>query len=385
MPHESLALEAARSVAPRIRELAPEIERARELPREVVDALLAAGLFHLWVPRSLGGRESHPVDACQAVEEISAADGSTGWCVMLAAQSSAFAGFLPDEDAKSVFGDGGIVASTARPIGRAVRTAGPTEGFVVSGRWPFASGSGHATWFGGECVLYDGDQPKRDASGNELTRMLFMPRASVAIHDTWDTLGLRATASNDFSCEGVFVPASRGFQMLVTEPIHPWPLFGCFPLVFVTHGSQALGVARSAIETAVAIAATKPGWGGIPLREQPRLQEAVALATVVADSARYYLYATTGALWDALLAGESDTALLRARVRLATSYAVRASVQAVDIVHAAVGTSGIFTKSPLERQFRDVHTAAAHVMVSPMTFESAGRVELGLQPTFPFF
>ena len=83
-------------------------------------------------------------------------------------------------------------------------------------------------------------------------------------------------------------------------------------------------------------------------------------------------------------AGE-DSAHLRARTRLATSHAVKSSVQAVDLVHASVATSSIFTSSALERPFRDIHTAAAHVMIGSMTFEAAGRVELGQPAEFPFF
>lgn len=84
------------------------------------------------------------------------------------------------------------------------------------------------------------------------------------------------------------------------------------------------------------------------------------------------------------LAGQTDV-LLSARLRLATSHASRASVKTVDLVHAAVGTSALFPSSPLERHFRDIHMAAAHVMVGRMTYEAAGRVELGLSPDFPFF
>jgi hypothetical protein len=50
-----------------------------------------------------------------------------------------------------------------------------------------------------------------------------------------------------------------------------------------------------------------------------------------------------------------------------------------------MATSAIFTKSPLDRQFRDMRTAAAHVMVSPLTYEAAGRVELGLPAGMAFF
>jgi len=115
------------------------------------------------------------------------------------------------------------------------------------------------------------------------------------------------------------------------------------------------------------------------------MQSVIAEATVVLESARAYLYQTGFELWESAQAGRKDDALLRARARLATSHASRASVHAVDLVHSAVGTTALFPSSPLERHFRDIHMAAAHVMVGQMTYEAAGRVELGLSPDFPFF
>src|SRR5439155_22204210 len=144
---------AARALQPKIQEVAAQIERERQVPASLIADLVHAGLFRMMIPRSLGGAEVDPVTAAQAVEEISVADGSVGWCVMLAAQAALFAGLLPEEHAREIWSKGGIVAGTARPIGRAVATREPSDGYVVSGRWPFASGSTHATWFMGECVV----------------------------------------------------------------------------------------------------------------------------------------------------------------------------------------------------------------------------------------
>ncbi len=377
----------ARGLAPRIRELAPVIERERRLPEELVRAFTDAGLFHLVIPRSLGGSETDPVTAARVVEEIARGDGSAGWCVMLAAQNAAFAGLIPAEHARAVYGNGNNVAGVARPIGRAVAVASPEDGFRVSGRWPFASSSSHATWFAAECVIYDGETPRKTPSGDDVTRMLFVPRAEVTLHDTWFTTGLRGTASNDFSIDGAFVPAARGFQMLVSPPLHPWGLYRAEPLIFINHGSHALGVARAAVETAAEIIGTRAGWGGAPLREQPRMQAVIAEATALVESARAFFYAATTELWQAVTAAPDARGSVqqRARVRLAASHAARASVQAVDLVHGASGTAGIMAASPLDRQFRDIHTAVAHVMIGQLSLEAAGRVELGLAPQFPFF
>lgn len=376
---------AARALQPRIREASSSIDAQRQLPADLVADMLDAGLFHMLIPESIDGHEANPVAAARAVEEIAYADGSAGWCVMLAAQSTGFAGLMPEAEAREVFGNGGIIAGTARPIGRAVAVREPAEGYLVSGRWPFASGSSHATWFLGECVVYDGDTPRLDGEGNTVTRAVFVPRSEVTIYDTWHTTGLRGTASNDFSVEDAFVPEDRGFQMLVVEPQHPWVLYQYPQLVFMNHGSHALGLARAALDAAVEVASTKRGWGDQPLREVLRVQSVIAEATALIESARSYLYATAEELWAAAQAGAEDTRVLRSRVRLAASHAARSSVQAIDLLHATMGTTAIFVSSPLERLFRDMHTAAAHVMIGQLTFQAAGRVELGLEPDFPFF
>ena len=54
-------------------------------------------------------------------------------------------------------------------------------------------------------------------------------------------------------------------------------------------------------------------------------------------------------------------------------------------MHGALATSSMFTSSALERPFRDIHTAAAHAMIGPMTYEAAGRVLLDRDPQFSFF
>ena len=384
IPQAQDPVAAARRLQSIIREAATAIERDRRVPLDLIDALRDAGLFHMLIPRALGGAECDPVVAAQAVEELAFADASTGWVVMLAMQSNAFAGFMPEAEALEVWGNGGIIAGTARSIGRAVATSTPREGYVISGRWPFASGSSHADWFLAECVVYDGDTPRRNAEGHDISRMLFVPREDVTVHDTWNTTGLRGTASNDFSVDGIFVPHARGLSMMALEPVQTWALYATPPIAFVNHGSHALGVARAALESARDLISTKRSWGNVPLREAPRMQALVAEATAEIEAARAFLYAAARELWTAAISGE-PTPLQRSRARLAASHAMTASLRAVDSLHRGLGTSAVMSGSVLDRCFRDLHTASAHVMIGPLTYEAAGRVELGLDAAFPLF
>ena len=378
-------LGSARALAPVIREAAPAIERDRRVPLDLIDALRDAGLFHMLIPRALGGAEVDPVLAAQVVEEIAAADASTGWVVMLAMQSNAFAGFMDEPSALEVWGNGGIIAGTARPIGRAVAVESPEEhGYLVSGRWPFASGSSHADWFLAECMVYDGDVLRQDAQGNDVSRMLLVPREDVTILDTWNTTGLRGTASNDFTVDGVYVPHARGLSMQTLEPRQTWALYSTPPIAFVNHGSHALGVARASLEAAVELISQKRGWGDVPLREVPRMQAIVAEATAEIEAARAFLYGAARELWTAATS-DGATPVQRSRARLAASHAMTASLRVVDSLHRALGTTAIVSGTTLDRCFRDLHTASAHVMIGPLTYEAAGRVELGLDAAFPLF
>ena len=97
------------------------------------------------------------MSAAKAVEEVARVDGSAGWCVMIAGQCGAFSAFLPDAEVRRIWGNGGIVAGTARPIGRAVATNTPEPGFIVSGKWQ-RQRQQPRDLVAAECLVYDGDE-----------------------------------------------------------------------------------------------------------------------------------------------------------------------------------------------------------------------------------
>ena len=95
-----------------------------------------AGLFALLVPAELGGCEADPVQFIQVVEEISRADGSTGWCVANGAICAGMAGaHLGDTSVRDVFAAQRppLFAGGFTPRGRALPEA---SGFRIDGRWP---------------------------------------------------------------------------------------------------------------------------------------------------------------------------------------------------------------------------------------------------------
>src|SRR5438552_4439927 len=167
---DSLELTAA-GLAPRVRELAEETERGRRLPRELVEAFARGGIFRMLVPRRFGGGEAGVATMIATLEALSRADGSAGWCAMIGATSGVGAAYLPESDAREIYGtaphvvSGGVFA----PHGRAIAADG---GYRLSGRWPFASGCEHCGWLMAGAVVIEDGKPRLLPSGMPDSRLM---------------------------------------------------------------------------------------------------------------------------------------------------------------------------------------------------------------------
>src|SRR5688500_1432865 len=92
-----------RDLLPSIRARRQEIEEGRRMPKDLVDDLRKTGIFALGVPRDTGGREASPLEMMEAVESVASADGSAGWCAMIATGCNVSAGYMSPQGAREVF------------------------------------------------------------------------------------------------------------------------------------------------------------------------------------------------------------------------------------------------------------------------------------------
>ena len=207
-------VETAAKLGPQIRACADEIEQSRRLPLSLVEAMAEAGLFRLWIPRSLGGEEADPMTLVRVVEEVSRVDGAAGWCMAIGGTYGVFGGYLPPTAAQKIYGSDKEVrtAGAFRPMGEAVVVDG---GYRATGRWPLGSGCQHSAWIVGGCRILDGDRPRLRADGSPVTRILFFPAADCEILDTSHSIGLRGTGSHDYAVSDVFVPSARSLRSAI--------------------------------------------------------------------------------------------------------------------------------------------------------------------------
>jgi alkylation response protein AidB-like acyl-CoA dehydrogenase len=372
-------------LAPIIREHADRAEHEAQMPREVADAFHEAGLFRMFLPRTMAGGELNVPDSLRLIEEVSRIDASAGWNLAICGGGPIFGHYLSREAFEKIYGDPrGVTAGSLNPL---TSQATPVEGgWRYSGRATNASGSGHATYLmAAAMILHDG--APQIVNGFPMLRAGFFPIKHAKILNTWSTAGMRGTGSNDCVFENVFIPDEFTFDWLNAQPTWQRGPFASIPLQLQFAGGLAsvvLGTARHALDALNEIAQAKvPVATRALLRERPIAQIQFAQAEGLLNAARAYFYQCNDEVWRKGEAGESFTLQDRAQVRLAVVTAVKLALQAVDLVADAAGMSSAQTSCPIERCWRDVHTASQHVLMNTARFEVVGRVLFGLDPGSP--
>src|SRR5262245_44661830 len=374
-------IEAARALKPEIDAVRDELDRQRRLPAALVEAMCSAGMFSLWLPQTLGGPALNVIEFIKIIEELARFDGSVGWCATNGAGYSRLAGYLPSKVADEIFDNGrSVLAGTLNPTGKAVAVAG---GYRVTGRWAYGSGITHSNWTIGNCILHDGDRPRRDTDGTPEVRLMIFPTRTMAIIDTWHVGGLRGTGSHDYRVADLYVAQDYSFPGFTPAPTVTGTLY-TLPMITVagvTIAAVPLGIARAAIDALIDLAQGKTPMGSSALlRDRPAVQADIGSAEALLRSARAFLFEAVQELWDEVEGGVTASVRKRAFVRLANAGAAEASAQVVHLMHRAGGGSSIYESNRLERCFRDVHAATQHLAVAAANYEIGGRVLLGLDP-----
>ncbi len=356
-----------------------EIEAARRLPADLAATLASAGLFRIALPASLGGLELPPAEIVETIEAMAMADASVGWCLMIGATTTLTAAYLPHALAAEMFADPDIITGGVfAPMGKAV-----VEGdhYRVSGRWQWASGSANCGWLLGGAQVFENGELRKLPSGAPDHRMMIFPRADVELIDTWHSAGLKGTGSGDISVTDVRVPLARSTSLIVDKPVETGALyvFPAFGLLALGIAGVASGNARAALDTVKTMLAGKKLPGGQrTAADRQTVQAGVAQAEADLRAARALLFDTIGSAWQmAGTTGDMDI-MTRAHLRLAATHMVRTAADVTRQAYDLGGGASVFLSNSLQRRFRDAHTMTQHMMVSPATYELAGRVLLGL-------
>jgi alkylation response protein AidB-like acyl-CoA dehydrogenase len=335
------------------------------------------------LPKSSNGIETDPVTFFHVIETIAQADASTAWCLSQAGGCAMSAAYLDLPVARSIFGDDprAVLAWGPGPRVKAVECEG---GYRVSGVWAFASGGRHATWLGAHCPIYRADgSPRLEDKGRQAERTMLVRSQDVEWTDIWNTVGLRGTASDQFTLKDHFVRAdhsiTREFDRECREngPLYRMGNGTCYQVGFA---GVACGIARGALDCFLDLAKNKvPRGGKSPIKDNAVVQSDLAQAEVNLRAARGFVLQSMAEIWKHLCAGSMITVAERITVRMAATNAIHKAREAVDFAYNAAGATAIFDNHPLERRFRDIHTVTQQLQGRLSHFETVGAWMLGAE------
>jgi 3-hydroxy-9,10-secoandrosta-1,3,5(10)-triene-9,17-dione monooxygenase len=278
-----------------------------------------------------------------------------------------------------------IASSVVFPAGKATRVPG---GYRLSGRWPFSSGVDPSAWnmLGG--VVSDGESPGE-------YRIFLLPREDYRIIDNWHVMGLRGTGSNDVEAKDVFVPETRTLAVDATRggTKHPGaqlntgalfriPVFATFPYMLT---GIALGIAQGAYDDFMEGARNRVArYSGKSLADMTAVQVKIAEAAACIDTARTLMRGHCATAQAFAERGEVPDLPTKATWRRDGAFSAGLCERAVDVLFKCGGGAALFDDHPLQRAFRDVHAATAHIsMIWEPQATTFGRVALGLPSDNP--
>jgi alkylation response protein AidB-like acyl-CoA dehydrogenase len=376
----SSVLDAAESLRPELSERRREIDELRQLPQDLADRLAALGFYRLVVPESLGGLGISPTTFCQLCETLAKANGSTAWCIFIGATSQYLFGALPQTQLQRMLENPNVITSGVfADSGTALYEERDGQaGYLINGHWRWGSGCRNAEWISGG-IHEVGAQGAAVVGAPLLTRVFFRPE-EIEIADNWHVSGMRGSGSSDYVAKNVWVPSERMAGNVedgdhASEPIYQFPKFA---LLGIPIGAICLGMARACIDEVIGAAKEKTPQGSRrPLSSRPSVHIAVAEADAALSAARAYFYQSIDAGWAAAQTAPGSLEDRR-NMRTANVHAVNTAIEVIDRMYRLMGGTSVYETSCLQQHFRDVHVAAAHMMVGEPVMELAGRVMLGL-------
>jgi alkylation response protein AidB-like acyl-CoA dehydrogenase len=374
-------LEQARALRPLVEAEASAADEALTMTAPMVEAFEKSGLFHIMVPKELGGHEADCSTIMDVFEELCHQDGSIGWSQMANASATSYCAFLEPEAAREMVGAkaGAVFAGQFAPRG-AIRREG--EGFRLSGDYGFGSGSGHASYLGGGgMVMGDDGNPEMLPSGMPAYLCYFIPKDAAVMKDGWDTLGLRGTGSFDYAVPEQFVDIKYSFWLFDHSVKTGGPFYGlgATALAGLGHAGWGLGVARRSLDEIGKIAtAGRARMGSLPVADQQIFQREFGEKTFALNAVRALVHEVYGRMERRLHAGEKLEKRDNDEMMGAVAYMTQVCEEISIWAYRFAGSQGLRNPSLVQRAFRDMLTGGLHVFVDRKSYDEHAKNLLGL-------
>ncbi|MBX3705314.1 MAG: hypothetical protein KF911_01685 [Pseudomonadales bacterium] len=343
-------------------------DRRSRLTERTVSVLSDSGGFRLLLAEDLGGYQAHPNEFIDWVIACGAEQPSAGWIAGVVGVHPWEISFMHPMLQQEIYGDDPDVwtASPYAPFGRATPVDG---GFLLSGDWPYSTGTDFCKWviLGGIVVGADGPS----AGGPPDVRHFVLPREDYQIvEDSWNVMGLKGTGSKNVRMADVFVPGYRVSESSkVTEGVYAEARRPGIPLYAMMFGimfsaaiaAGTLGIAKGALRAQRDHMERRVSVTGNVARSDPAYLSALAVAEADLEASTDHLKYMLATLYEHVSRGHRITPRERLWFRRNQVRATDRVFESIAPLSRLAGSAGIQEANDLERWWRDLQTAISHV------------------------
>lgn len=370
----------------RFQQRAPGYDRENRFFFEDFEELRDAGYLQMCVPQELGGLGYTMVEAMHQQRRLAYYAAPTAlainmhlyWTGLVAdlwrAGDHSLEWLLREAADGAVFAAGHAESGNDIPVLLSTSKAEPVEGgYRFTGRKSFGSLSPVWSYLG----MHGLDTT--DPAAPKVVHA-FMPRDSTgySIKESWDTLGMRATRSDDTILDGAFVP-DRFIARVVPAGAAGMDAFvlGTFAWALIGFGNVYSGLARRALDLSIEVAKQRGSLGVTrSMAYHPGVQQAIGDMVLEIEGIDPHLDKVAQDWTDGVDYGHAWVI----RIVGAKYHAVESAWKIVDRALDVAGGFGIFKKGPFEQLFRDARLGRLHPANSMLAHELAAKLSLGINP-----
>jgi alkylation response protein AidB-like acyl-CoA dehydrogenase len=204
----------------------------------------------------------------------------------------------------------------------------------------------------------------------------FLPRDATGyrIENTWDTLGMRATRSDDTILDGAFVPDHYIARIVPAGAVDAYVL-GIFGWALLNFGAIYYSMAERARDLAITSAKKRTSLGLTrPMAYHPEIQHLFAEMQLEIEAMGPHLDRIAHD-WST---GVDHGGAWPMKIVAAKYHCVESAKRVVDLAMSASGGAGMFKSNELERLYRDVRCGGFHPANTFLTHEIVGKTTLGI-------
>lgn len=368
----------ARDLAREFAERASQHDHDNTFVAENYARMKETGYTRLAIPAEFGGLGASMRQVLYAQAELAKGCGSTALAIAMHHYNMLALNYRLHHGADGVavtlrkIADNNLIVMTSGgsdgiwPSATATRTDG---GYLFSGRKVFCSQAPIADLM---TTMARYDDPIEGPV--VLMAAVAVRQPAIEMVETWDTLGMRGTQSNDLVLNDVFVSDAQISARRAWGRNDP-PLRNALIHFAPVVASVYWGIAAGARDEAVAAVMKRSERLGSVLTD-------AAIQRQVGEmDAR--LHAAWWALLGAVTEIGNDYVLDDATANIIVvgkREVVNAATDVVDMAMDLAGGGSYFRRSPIERAYRDVRAGKFHPLTPEKTLLHAGRLALGLDP-----